>query len=59
MSEHGVYEVSKDKVVGVAFFTKKEELEAKNQKGLFANFKIKVKPQGAAANCWSIVKGFF
>ena len=57
LTDHGVYEVQKGKVVGMAFFNAQEKDEYKKGTGfvLKLSTQIPVKP----LNCWGMLKSFF
>ncbi|MBC7713512.1 MAG: hypothetical protein H7177_09240 [Rhizobacter sp.] len=56
VTDHGIYELNKDKIVGISFFTKEERVDFISNKGVFANFKLKVPVNGF--NCWGLIKAF-
>lgn len=57
MTDHGVYEVQKGKVIGMAFYNATEKEEYKKGTGfvLKLSTQIPVKP----VNCWGMLKSFF
>ncbi len=59
LTDHGIYEVNKNQVVGMALFTKEELAEFKSNTGFMLKLKFKLPVDNKAGNCWAMVAKFF
>lgn len=57
LTDHGVYELEKGKVVGLAFFNAQEKDEY--QKGTGFRLKLSTQIEEKPLNCWGMIKAFF
>ncbi len=57
LTDHGVYEVQNDKVMGMAFFNAEER--EKYKKGTGFVLKLGVQMPSKPLNCWGLIKTFF